>query len=270
MNHLTTEAQRRRGWTKISILLSLVFVGLSASCGGRSNPETNTPTTTSANEDVAHALQLYAQREDLMKLREGVVSLRQATTKDPANYEAAWQLAKFDYYLATHTDDATERDKAFRDGIASGKAAVQLQNDKPDGHFWLGANYGGAAQHSAIEGLATVDDIRNEMETVLRLNEGYQNGSAYMVLGLVYLNAPNIVGGDPKKAVELMEKGLRFGEENAFLHLHLAEAYAKVGRNNDARKQVNSILSMKPDQNYLPEYKEASNAANKLLGTLPQ
>ena len=245
-------------------LLSIVLLCLCISCGGEMH-EVATPTTTSATEDVAQALQLYSQREDLMRLREGIVSLRQAQTKDPGNYEAAWQLAKFNYYLATHSDDPAERDKAFRDGIEAGKAAVQLQNGKPDGHFWLGANYGGAAQHSTIQGLSTVADIRNEMETVLRLNEGYQDGSAYMVLGLVYLNAPAIVGGDPRQAVELMEKGLRFGEPNAFLHLHLAEAYAKVGRNDDARKQINTILSMTPDQNYMPEYKEASNAARKLL-----
>jgi TPR repeat protein len=55
-----------------------------------------------------------------------------------------------------------------------------------------------------------------------------------MVLGLVYLNAPGIVDGDPHKAVDLMEKGLRFGEPNAFLHLHLAEAYLKVERTTDA------------------------------------
>ncbi|HKR23266.1 MAG TPA: TRAP transporter TatT component family protein [Pyrinomonadaceae bacterium] len=200
-----------------------------------------------------------------MQLRRGVVSLRQALTKDAGSYEAAWKLSKFNYYLATHTDDAKERDEAFRAGITSGKTAVELQNDKADGHFWLGANYGGAAQHSAIEGLATVEDIRREMETVLRLDQGYQNGSAYMVLGLVYLNAPGIVGGDPKKAVEEMEKGLPFGQPNAFLHLHLAEAYIKVGRNEDARKQINEILSMNPDPNYQPEYKEASAAARKLL-----
>ena len=81
-------------------------------------------------------------------------------------------LPKFNYYLATHTDDQKERDTAFRDGINAGKTAVELQNEKPDGHFWLGANYGGAAEHSTIQGLATVSDIRHEMETVLRLNEG--------------------------------------------------------------------------------------------------
>jgi len=67
--------------------------------------------------------------------------------------------------------------------------------------------------------------------------EGYQDRSAYMVLGLVDLKAPNIVGGDPQRAVIEMEKGLQFGKANAFLHLHLAEAYQAVGRTSDVREQ---------------------------------
>ncbi len=245
--------------------LSICLLLLATSCNDETPTESPATDSASAAGDIASADQLYGQREDLLQLRRGIVSLRQALTKDPGNYDAAWKLSKFNYYLATHAEDSNERDTAFKDGIEAGKSAVQLQNDKPDGHFWLGANYGGAAEHSAIQGLATVNDIRNEMQTVLRLNEGYQDGSAYMVLGLVYLNAPSIVGGDPKKAVEEMEKGLRFGEPNAFLHLHLAEAYKKVGRNDDARKEIKKILSMTPDQNYQPEYKEASAAAQKLL-----
>jgi len=246
-----------------AISLGLLLLGTSCNEGPAnvSQPADSTP----AAEDISTADQLYGQRADLMQLRRGIVSLRQALTKEPGNYEAAWKLSKFNYYLATHSEDSKERDNAFQDGIAAGKTAVQLQNEKPDGHFWLGANYGGAAEHSTIQGLATVNDIRSEMETVLRLDEGYQNGSAYMVLGLVNLNAPGIVGGDPHRAVTEMEKGLRFGEPNAFLHLHLAEAYKKVGRNDDARRELKKILSMTPDPNYLPEYKEASAAAQQLL-----
>jgi Tfp pilus assembly protein PilF len=245
--------------------MSICLVLLATSCNESTHHESPAANTASAAEDISSADQLYSQREDLMQLRRGIVSLRQALTKDPGNYDAAWKLSKYNYYLAMHTDNSKERDDAFQAGIDAGKTAVQLQSEKPDGHFWLGANYGGAAEHSAIQGLATVNDIRNEMQTVLRLNEGYQDGSVYMVLGLVNLNAPDIVGGDPKKAVEEMEKGLRFGEPNAFLHLHLAEAYKKVGRNDDARKELKKILSMTPDPNYLPEYKEASAAAQKLL-----
>ena len=247
-----------------AISIGLLLFATSCNEGG---PIDESPATDSAAamQEIRQADQLYGQRDDLMQLRRGIVALRQALTNDPGNYEAAWKLSKFNYYLATHTDDTKERDDAFRAGIDAGKTAVQLQNEKPDGHFWLGANYGGAAEHSTIQGLATVNDIRSEMETVLRLDQGYQNGSAYMVLGLVYLNAPGIVGGDPKKAVEEMEKGLPFGEPNAFLHLHLAEAYRKVGRNDDARRELKKILDMTPDPNYLPEYKEASAGAQKLL-----
>ena len=249
--------------------LTISFLLLAMSCHESAHNDAvsvnNASATASAAEDVKSADQSYSQRADLDQLRRGIVSLRQALTKDPASYEAAWKLSKFNYYLATHTEDAKDRDDAFREGITAGKTAVQLQNDKPDGHFWLGANYGGAAEHSSIAGLATVNDIKSEMETVLRLDEGYQDGSAYMVLGLVYLNAPVFVGGDPKKAVEEMEKGLRFGEPNAFLHLHLAEAYKKVGRHDDARRELKKILSMPADPNYLPEYKEATADAQKLL-----
>ena len=255
-------------------IICTVSIGLllfATSCN-KAGPPNESPATDSASaaQEIAQADQLYGQREDLMQLRRGIVALRQALTTDPGNYDAAWKLSKFNYYLATHTDDTKERDDAFKAGIDAGKTAVQLQNEKPDGHFWLGANYGGAAEHSAIQGLATMSDIRNEMETVLRLDQGYQNGSAYMVLGLIYLNAPEIVGGDPKKAVEEMEKGLPFGEPNAFLHLHLAEAYKKVGRTNDARRELQKILDMTPDPGYLPEYKEASASAQKLLNEIAQ
>ena len=251
--------------TKYRYAICLALLLLTASCNRTSTDEPVATTTTSAAQDIATADQLYATRDDTLQLRRAIVALRQALIKEPGNYEAAWKLSKFNYYLATHTADSKERDDAFRAGINAGKLAVQLNNDKPDGHFWLGANYGGAADQSSIQGLATVDDIKNEMQTVLRLDESYQNGSAYMVLGLVYLNAPKFIGGDPKKAVEEMEKGLPFGEPNAFLHLHLAEAYTKVGRAADARKEIQKILVMDPDPNYLPEYKEASNGAKKLL-----
>jgi Tfp pilus assembly protein PilF len=243
-------------------IVGLIWAG--SSCRSRTSESPTNPAETAA-EYVSQADQFYAQREDLMQLRRGRISLYQAVTADPGNYDASWRLAKFNYYLATHTDNKDEREKALREGIEAGKTAVQLQGGKPEGHFWLGANYGAAAQTSLTEGLADADDTKNEMEAVLRLDEGYQDGSAYMVLGLVYLGEPKFVGGDPQKAIELMEKGLRFGQANAFLHLHLAEAYLKVGRTADARQQLKAVISLPPDQNYLPEYKEAAGEARKLL-----
>src|SRR5258708_3050625 len=234
-----------------------------SSCRSNAKIEKPANDVEAAASYISQADQMYAQREDLSRLQQGIVLLRQAAVADPNSYDAAWRLAKFNYYLATHID-ANLRDLKFRDGIAAGKTAVQLQRDKPEGHFWLGANYGGTLESETISGLATVEDVRGEMDTVLRIDEGYQDGSAYMVLGLVDLKAPKIVGGEPQKAVTEMEKGLRFGAKNAFFHLHLAEAYQTVGRSADARQQLNTILSMPPDPNYVPELKEAQPQAPQI------
>ncbi len=43
------------------------------------------------------------------------------------------------------------------------------------------------------------------------------------------------------------------------------EAYLAVGRNANARRQLDAIINMTPDPNYLPEYKEAVTEAHLLL-----
>lgn len=216
---------------------------------------------------IAEADRLYSQREDLRRVREAIVLLRQVRASDQNNYEAAWRLAKFNYYLGSHTEDQSERERAFREGIDAGQAAVKLQENKAEGHFWLGANYGGEAQLSTIAGLASIDDIRKEMETVIRLDESYQGGSAHMVLCQLYLEAPKIVGGDTALALQECEKGLRYGQTNAPLRLHLAEAYIANKRPEDARKQINELMQMKPDPDFVPEYNEAVKQAQELLKT---
>jgi tetratricopeptide (TPR) repeat protein len=223
------------------------------------------PDKTESAQSIAEADQLYAQREDLSKVRLGVAVLRQARTADYGSYEAAWKLARMSYYLGSHTDNQRERDDAFREGTEAGKIAVQLSSDRPEGHFWLGANYGGSAEHSTLAGLANIEDIRREMEAVLKIDEQFESGSAYMALGQLYLQAPRLLGGDYKKALEYLEKGLKFGSENALLRLRLAEAYHQANRNAEARRHVDVLFKMTPHPDYLPEHKEAVEKAKKLL-----
>jgi tetratricopeptide (TPR) repeat protein len=217
-----------------------------------------------ASEAIAEADKLFAGREDLVKVREGIVALRQAQAEEQANYDLAWRLSKFNYYLGAHSPNADERDKSFHDGIEAGKLAVKLENGKPDGHFWLGANYGGSAKASVLSGLSEFDDIKSEMEIVLKLDEGYQNGSAYMALGQLYLEAPGIMGGDTEKAIQCLEKGLRLGPDNALLRAQLTAAYVEAHRNEEARKQIDALLAMKPVPGSEPEYNEAVAQVQKL------
>jgi hypothetical protein len=251
-------------------LLSLALgASLAAlSCGRESQnvpgPAIDVGDEQSAAERISEADQLYKQREDPSKLRLGIASLRQARVADYGSYEAAWKLSKFDYFLASHTTDERERDEAFREGIELGRIAVQLQPEKTEGHFWLGANYGGDAKYSTLAGLANVEDIRSEMEKVLKLDEKYEGGSAYLVLGELYLEAPRVLGGSTQVAIDYLEKGSKVEANNAFIRLNLAKAYRAAKRDKDALAQIDYIFKMTPYPDYEPEYREAVREAQKL------
>lgn len=245
----------------------ILAVAVGSSCKNRraesAEPTSATPEK-STTESIAEADVLYSHRKDLSSVRRGIIALRQARTRDTGNYEAAWKLARLDYFLGSHAKDDAEKDAAFRDGIDAGKSAVLLEDNKADGHFWLGANYGGSAEMSILAGLSSVQDIRTEMEKVVQLDESYNGGSAYLGLGQLYLKAPKMFGGDSKKAVEYLEKGLRFGSNNALLRLRLAEGYHALGRDQDAQKQIDFILKMTPDPDHVPEYEDAVAGAKVL------
>jgi hypothetical protein len=222
----------------------------------------------SAAESIAEADKLYAQRADVMKVRQGLIALRQAAAGHATNYELAWRVAQYNYYLGSHTSDETEQEKAFHDGIEAGKLAVKLNNDRPEGHFWLGANYGGNAEISTLAGLAEIEDIKREMEAVLKIDESFQSGSAYIALGQVYLKAPRILGGDVSKAIDYFEKGLKFGPNNALLRLRLAEAYAEAKRTEDARRELKVLFESQPSPGYEPEHNDAVKEGRELEAKL--
>ena len=247
----------------ICLALTLLCLGV-ISCRKAATATVDHVASRPAKEAITEADALYAQRTSLVKVRQAVVALRQAQADDSTNYDLAWRLAKYNYYLGAHSPESTEKAKAFHDGIEAGKLAVQLQSDKVEGHFWLGANYGGEAQLSTLGGLAQVDTIRTEMETVLKIDEKYQAGSAYVGLGQLYLEAPRIFGGDVNKAISYLEKGIKVGPDNAIMHSKLAAAYAAAHRNEDARKQIDVLLAMKPAPEYQAEYDDAIAEAKKI------
>ncbi|MGI8787413.1 MAG: tetratricopeptide repeat protein [Pyrinomonadaceae bacterium] len=245
-----------------------VMIALAACASQTETSDSETPSETVPIPDlIRQADDLYRQREDLSKIRQGVALLRRARNADAQNYEANWKLAKFDYYLGDSTNDEKESDKAFKEGIDAGKIAERLAPDKPDGYFWTGANLGGRAEKNPLtKGITSIDDIREAMNKTIEIQPDYQGASAYDVLAQVELST-HLTGGKAEKAVEYLEKALELEKENSYIRLHLAEAYLAVDRKADAKKQLDYILNMKPDPDYLPEYKDSVEEAKQMLKT---
>jgi tetratricopeptide (TPR) repeat protein len=270
MGKLRKNGEKLRSALMLSASVSVVFAGLACHRSAAPTPTAadGTDTNTAATR-LAEAETLYAGREDLNKARVALADLRQARTADYTNYEVTWKLARAAFYVGEHTDSDSERDDVFREGIEAGKEAVKLEPNKPDGHFWLGANYGGTAAHSTLAGLSSFQDIKGEMEAVLKLDESYQGYSAYLGLGRLYRQAPRVLGGDSAKAIDYLEKGVKLSPNNTMMRLELAQAYAAQGRDAEAKKQIEAIKAVTPDPQHVAEHKEALAKAEKLLQRIP-
>ena len=219
------------------------------------------------SEAIAKADELFRQRYDTNNLREAVAALAAIRNPEDRNYEVEWKFAKYSYFLARQTKDPLESEEMLTKGREAGKIAMRVEPNKPDGHFWYGANLGELARRSPVTvGIRSVDDIRQAMNKVIELEPGYQGASAFDALAQVEL-ATRLTGGDARKAVELLEKSLEFEKDNANIRARLAEAYLAVKRDADARRQIDYLLQMEPHPEYVPEYNESVAKVKKLLQT---
>ncbi len=267
MVNLKKSQQKLRSALIGCAVFSITLTVISCDRGG---PETTTNLTGGtdakmAADRITEAEALWEGREDLAKARVAVAALRQARTADYSNYEAAWKLARASFYVGDHTENDDERENMFRGGTEAGKSAVKLQPDKPEGHFWLGANYGGAASHSTIANLSSFNDIKTEMDAVLKIDETYQGYSAYLGLGRLYLQAPRMFGGDTSKAIEYLEKGVKLNPNHSLMRYHLAQAYESDNQDAEAKKQLETLMGTTPDPKYIAEHKDAVEKSKKLL-----
>ncbi len=153
-------------------------------------------------------------------------------------------------------------------GLAAARRATAQNANGVEGHYWLGASYGGYCQEKGgLSALRAAGKVRAEMEAVLRLDAGYEDGSALFALGEIDRRMPRLFGGDLKRAVAYLERGLALAPRNPQMKCALAEAYLEAGRRDDARRQLQESLQLQPATR-VNENRRAQERARRLLGKL--
>jgi tetratricopeptide (TPR) repeat protein len=254
----------------LRLLIVIALLALAACGSGSQDASVSSASPSVTPLPVAELLRRadddYANRASVERVREGLKTLRRIRAVEHDNYEAAWRAARLNYMLGDRATDDKEREQAFTDGMEAGETATKAQPGRVEGHFWLGANYGGYAEFKGvIYGATYADKLRREMEMVLKLDESFEGGSAFLALGQLDVELPQMLGGDATRAAATLEKGLRYGANNALLHLRLAEAYLQLKRKDDARRELTWIVNAKPDPDHLPEHEKALKHARELL-----
>ena len=211
---------------------------------------------------------MYAKRADFASAKRAADLWRAELAANPRSFDAAWKLSRTDYWLGGH---APEKDQQgfYEDGIEAGRKAVAVDSNRPEGHFWIAANMGTLAESFGLRaGLKYRKPIKDELETVLRIDPAYRQGSADRALGRWYARVPKLFGGDKRQAEDHLRKALQYNAQSTITHYFLAEMYEDDGRKPDARAECQKVIDAPLDPEYAPEDQDYKAKAKELLGRL--
>jgi tetratricopeptide (TPR) repeat protein len=212
---------------------------------------------------------LYAAREQLANVRQAADIWEARLSANAKDFESAWKLARACYWLGGHVP-ADEQRQQYERGITAATRAVELEPERPDGHFWMAADMGAMAESFGLRaGIKYRAPIRKELETVLRIDPSYQQGSADRALGRWYFRVPRLFGGSKDKSLEHLKRALTFAPQSTATHFFLAETYLDMDRPDDARREVQLVLDAPLDPEWTPEDREFKKKATELLKRLP-
>jgi tetratricopeptide (TPR) repeat protein len=187
---------------------------------------------------------------------------------DATNFEAGWKLARADYWLGGHAPDA-ERRVFFEQGIDAARKAAAMKPDRPEGHFWMAANMGALAESYGVgQGIKYRKPIKASLETVLRIDPAFQDGSADRALGRWYYKVPRLFGGNKKLAEAHLRKSLTYNPNSTASHFFLAELLLDDDRRQEARAEFEALIAAPPNPNWIPEDNDFKDKARRALQSL--
>jgi hypothetical protein len=208
---------------------------------------------------------LYAQRDDLASAKRSAALWADEIARSPKNFEAAWKLARADYWLGGHAPEA-ERRKYLEDGVDAGRTASSLEANRPEGYFWMAANMGTLAESFGLrQGLKYRKPVKDALETALRLDPAFQAGSADRALGRWYFKVPSLFGGSHKLAEEHLRASLNYDPQSTASHFFLAEILLDDGRKSEGRAELQHVLDAPINPEWAPEDREFKARAQKML-----
>lgn len=215
----------------------------------------------------ADADALYRQRATIERAREAAAIWEQRLAGNARDFESAWKLARATYWLGQHDAQPVRRGWLER-GVAAGRSAAQLQPSRPEGHFWMAANMGALAESFGLrQGLRYRGAIRTALETVLKLDPAFMDGSADRALGRWYFKVPALFGGSKTKSEAHLRQSLTYDPNSTISHFFLAETLFEMNRRAEAVAELEKVLAVPINPEYEPEDQEYKREAAALLST---
>ncbi len=180
--------------------------------------------TAALTSDLEQADALYATRTETTGASEALALYEKAINADKSAVTAAWKAARACYWIGEHSEAKRDKLEYFQRGLRWATKATELDPKSVEAHFWVAGLNGSYGETKGIlKSLMLLKPIRKELDTINRLNDRYQGGAGYRVLGIIDYKVPGLAGGSKKRAREQLNKALMIDPNNPFTQYYLAE-----------------------------------------------
>ena len=214
---------------------------------------------------VGRADELYHHRGEPGAVRESVMVLSGAHGGID-RYEVQWRLARALFFLGQQAGSQDSSRQLYAAGIAAGERAVALNDDRVEGHFWVGVNLALFAEtNGVIRGVRALRSARLELKRAIRIDERYHDAGPLRVLGRLNHKAPRFLGGSRKHSRDLFDRALAIAPLNSVTLTYAAELAMDNGDRKHASDLLERVIESPIDTEWEFEHNRDREMARSLL-----
>jgi len=127
---------------------------------------------------------------------------------------------------------------------------------------------GGLAESFGLrQGIKYRKPIKEGLETTLRLDPAFLQGSADRALGRWYFRVPRLFGGSHSAAEAHLRESLKYNPNSSASRFFLAELLFDDGRKSEARAELQKVLDAPLDPEWAPEDRDFKEKARKMIAS---
>lgn len=219
---------------------------------------------------VGRADELYQQRSEPGSVRESVMVLSGARGGTD-RYEVQWRLARALFFLGQQAGSRGAARQLYSAGIGAGERAVTLNDNRVEGHFWVGVNLALFAEaNGGVRGLRALRWARMELKRAITIDESYHGAGPLRVLARLDHKAPRLLGGNRKRSRECFDRALAIDPSNSVTLTYAAELAIEAGENGRASDLLRRLLDLPRDEEWEFEHNRDRELARSLIEQLSQ
>jgi len=213
---------------KVLVFISLaLLVGLISSFAFAETPA----------EVIVKADALY-DKADMASVKESMKLYKSVMT---GNEEAGWKFARSSYWVGVRTATKADKELIFDDAYKAVRPYYDSGSNNVPTNYWFALSAGKYGKiHGVLKSLFLVKPMKTAANKVVSKDPGYEDGSAYTILGAIEYEVP---GGDKKKTIEYCNKKIGYEPNDISANLYLGKAYYDTKAYAKAKERLDILIA---------------------------